>query len=156
MEQKFSSKKCLAINNFVRFRIKICKEAKTNWPKMKKKIIFVCKQNFLIWTKRKLRILIHGLHYRSHHLGWLTLESLVAKKKWKKRLGAWERYLVCRQMRFVFLLGNSTFDPMQQSEAAAFWSHFWSCNPSKKRTIPWWAYKTHKADFMDTKLWYFR
>ena len=35
-------------------------------------------------------------------------------KKSEKRLGAWERYLVCRQMRFVFLPGNSTFDPMQQ------------------------------------------
>ena len=103
------------------------------------KNIFVCKQNFLIWTKRKLRILIHGLHYRSHHLGWLTLESLVAKKKVKKRLGAWERYLVCRQMRFVFLLGNSTFDPMQQSEAAALCAQFWSCMPSKQVTTwnPW-------------------
>ena len=84
MEQKFSSKKCLGINDFVTIRIKICNVTNTDWPIMKKKIIFVCKQNFLIWTKRKLRILIHGLHYRSHHLGWLTLESLVAKKKWKK------------------------------------------------------------------------
>ena len=48
------------------------------------------------------------------------IRELSGKKKVKKRLGAWERYLVCRQMRFVFLLGNSTFDPMQQSEAAAF------------------------------------
>ena len=60
------------------------------------------------------------------------IRELSGKKKVKKRLGAWERYLVCRQMRFVFLLGNSTFDPMQQSEAAAFWSHFWSRKTSKK------------------------
>ena len=59
------------------------------------------------------------------------IRELSGKKKVKKRLGAWERYLVCRQMRFVFLLGNSTFDPMQQSEAAALWTHFLGCMSSK-------------------------